>query len=322
VTVTAKRASGKPHDGFRDDFRALVREAAKIFRACPALATHHGIHHALSSAEHALRILEAGRFVPEDRVTRESAVAALLHDLGMTRLTDERHGPTGADLAVRLLETLREEGRLRGWRDNAFLRIRRAIAEHDRKEAPETRRDPVARIVFDADNADALGAFGFYRYLAVYRGRGWTMEELLEGRLDPASGERRLSVAGNLECRWNAMDVESRELFRAMRLESLGLVEALACPESRMHDLVRVFWEMPEQDAGTGQEGFAAALKSELAAWKAAFKRRFPESGGKRSAAGRFLEQCENAARTPDILFPRLNRVCPVPVSRLLSGAA
>lgn len=103
-------------------------------------------------------------------------IASFFHDLGMVESTREDHGNLGMELC-------------RSWfSENAypapsnFDRILEAIELHDRKEAriyPAAGTPPgILGILSVADDLEALGLIGIYRYAEIYLCRGISLEHL------------------------------------------------------------------------------------------------------------------------------------------------
>jgi len=105
-------------------------------------------------------------------------IAAFFHDLGMASSTREDHGRLGSE---RFLEWFRDRGSARPER---FEEITRAIELHDRKEVQVyksfSRESPpeILGILSVADDLEALGTIGIYRYAEIYLKRSIPLEEL------------------------------------------------------------------------------------------------------------------------------------------------
>ncbi|MDF1575953.1 MAG: HD domain-containing protein [Bacteroidales bacterium] len=105
-------------------------------------------------------------------------IAALFHDLGMVHSTREDHGKGGSGLCQ---SWFRETGRTKPER---FEEILRAIELHDRKKVQiynsfTTESPPgILEILSVADDLEAMGTIGIYRYAEIYLKRGIPMEEL------------------------------------------------------------------------------------------------------------------------------------------------
>jgi len=105
-------------------------------------------------------------------------IAAFFHDLGMETSTREDHGRLGAE---RCMSWFRHSGRTKPER---FEEIIRAIELHDRKDlqiyksfSPELAPE-ILGILSVADDLEALGTIGIFRYTEIYLERGIPIEEL------------------------------------------------------------------------------------------------------------------------------------------------
>ncbi|TFH26797.1 MAG: HD domain-containing protein [Bacteroidia bacterium] len=105
-------------------------------------------------------------------------IAAFFHDLGMAESTREDHGRLGKELCRSWFS---ESGHLP---PPEFDRILEAIEMHDRKEArynpdTETGTSPgILGILSAADDLEAMGVIGIYRYAEIYLLRGIPLEDL------------------------------------------------------------------------------------------------------------------------------------------------
>lgn len=110
-------------------------------------------------------------------------VAAWFHDLGMAQTTGERHGHLGRELCMKFL---RDHPAGTPGRIDEILG---AIEHHDVKEgaipAGMTKEKPpgILPVLSAADDLDALGAIGIYRYTEIYLMRGIVPESLGESVL-------------------------------------------------------------------------------------------------------------------------------------------
>lgn len=93
--------------------------------------------------------------------------AALFHDIGLTRITDERHGAEGAEIVKQYVAS------------NPDVRLKltdelvEAIRIHDIKEASAISNPfDLAAVLTTCDNLDAFGYVGVYRYAEIYLIRG------------------------------------------------------------------------------------------------------------------------------------------------------
>jgi len=105
-------------------------------------------------------------------------IAAFFHDLGMATSTREDHGMLGSELCI---SWFGQTGRVWPERKEEILR---AIELHDRKDvqiftsfSPETPPE-ILTFLSVADDLEALGIIGVYRYAEIYLKRGIPLEEL------------------------------------------------------------------------------------------------------------------------------------------------
>ena len=115
-------------------------------------------------------------------------IASLFHDLGMAQSTREDHGRLGRELCQSWFSES-------GHRPPAeFESILAAIELHDTKEAriyPESGTPPgILAILSVADDLEAMGIIGIYRYAEIYLLRGIPLELLATRVLENA--EKRI----------------------------------------------------------------------------------------------------------------------------------
>jgi HD superfamily phosphodiesterase len=99
-------------------------------------------------------------------------IACYLHDIGMSVDTGVRHGHQSRELCVRFLK----ENNLK---ESDYDDVLQAIENHDNKEY----RDSAAKfdlltILSTADDIDAFGFIGIYRYVEIYLARDIGMEKI------------------------------------------------------------------------------------------------------------------------------------------------
>ncbi len=137
--------------------RPITLEEAR--RWYPADDAVHGF-------DHILRVLRMAEHLAQAEGADLTIVraAALLHDAtgsdgALTSTARSQHHHASADFARRVLQA-------HDWPPAAIRAVEHCIRAHrfrDRSEAPRT---PEARVLFDADKLDALGAVGVVRALA------------------------------------------------------------------------------------------------------------------------------------------------------------
>ncbi len=130
-------------------------------------------------------------------------IAAFFHDLGMAYSTREDHGRLGRDLCD---SWFRERGTTLPRR---FEEIQDAIELHDNKEKGSysiiNRSDPpqILSLLSIADDLEAFGAIGIYRYAEIYLIRNITLTQL---------GDR---ILANAESRFQNLQ-ESCKMFQSI----------------------------------------------------------------------------------------------------------
>ncbi len=135
---------------------------------------HHGFRHAEDLLFTAARI--AQRLEATDRVDwRALAAAAGLHD---SAASEESHAAKSAELARHLWSELD------GFTPETIGVVEQAILLHgDRSSEGSARRESAgieAQLLYEADQIEAFGVKGIYRYIAVYAERKSPFHEILE----------------------------------------------------------------------------------------------------------------------------------------------
>lgn len=124
-------------------------------------------------------------------------IASFFHDLGMVESIREDHGRLGRQLCQSWFS---ESGKKA---PAGFAGILEAIEKHDRKQAliyqdPEMESSPgILAILSVADDLEAMGVIGIYRYAEIYLLRDLSLEDLGQRILENA-GDRfsRLHASG------------------------------------------------------------------------------------------------------------------------------
>ena len=157
----------------------LYDYAKALFQKC-TLPSHDHTHHmrVWNLSKTLLREISTFNSSMDQSLVEGVLIAAFFHDLGMTISTREDHGMLGSELCLRWFRERCVKGPER------FDEITRAIELHDRKDiqiyksfssesAPE-----ILGILSVADDLEALGIIGVYRYAEIYLKRGIPLEEL------------------------------------------------------------------------------------------------------------------------------------------------
>jgi hypothetical protein len=129
----------------------------------------HGISHHRRVWSHAKDLLLLPLYHDESfsiNLPYKLIVASYLHDIGMSVDQGPRHGIHSRDLCMEFFSK-------NNLRPEDFVGVPEAIQDHDRKEYPDPGSDnPVLTILSIADDLDAFGFTGIYRYTEIYINRG------------------------------------------------------------------------------------------------------------------------------------------------------
>lgn len=119
--------------------------------------------------EHALRVREWGRkLAQEERAdTIVIELAALLHDIGRSGAVEKTHAESSAGLAVNILQK-------NGYAEDIIRQVKEAIISHS-LEAGHKPQSLEAKILYDADKLDFVGAIGLGRLFTWAGLQGWTL---------------------------------------------------------------------------------------------------------------------------------------------------
>lgn len=106
---------------------------------------------------------------PNDLPPEKLLMASYLHDLGMATDRSERHGPAGMELCKAFLAGNNMDIAI-------YSDVMEAIENHDDKEYKNLASDKssLLKILSAADDLDAFGFIGVYRYIEIYLARGIT----------------------------------------------------------------------------------------------------------------------------------------------------
>ena len=154
------------------------------------LPSHDHSHHlrVWNIAKQLLKEISASHSSVSPDLVEGVLIAALFHDLGMAQSTREDHGRLGRELCISWFSAYGHP------HPPEFDQILEAIEMHDRKEArssPEAKSPPgILHILSVADDLEAMGVIGIYRYAEIYLLRGIPMKDL--GRRILENAEHRI----------------------------------------------------------------------------------------------------------------------------------
>jgi len=158
---------------------ALYDHAEVVFQKSP-LPSHDHTHHlrVWNLSKSLLREIATFNSRIDQSLVEGVLIATFFHDLGMATSTREDHGRLGSECCM---TWFRDRGRTKPER---FEEITRAIELHDRKDlqmyksfSPDTAPE-ILGILSVADDLEALGIIGIYRYTEIYLERNIPLEEL------------------------------------------------------------------------------------------------------------------------------------------------
>lgn len=120
---------------------------------------------------------KAGLEIPVQLI-ENAIIACFFHDTGLTITLDEQHGHQGAELCKQFISYIDDLP------ETEKKSILKAVELHDDKsvkQQPVTKPDDMlnlALLVSTADDLDALGYIGVFRYTEIYLKRGITIDQL------------------------------------------------------------------------------------------------------------------------------------------------
>jgi len=196
---------------FLEDTDVLLNILSDKFRSKSSLNLHHGIFHAEMVTSNALKILNILNSDPDINTVLEIIIAGLSHEIGMIETDSQFHGEKSKTIISKIIFELQSKGLFQYLSKNNLESIFNAVTEHDKKEIKISDRTPVSKIVFDADNADAFGFFGIFRYLAIYKERGWNKADMINGKT--INNKFHHSILSNLNFRWEQFDNAIKPYF-------------------------------------------------------------------------------------------------------------
>ncbi len=179
------------------------------------LPSHDHTHHrrVWNLCKRLLREMDQARAVPDYTLVEGVLIAAWFHDLGMASITGEKHGAWGRYLCESWL------------RDNSgplperYNEILDAVEFHDIKDVrthkgiSPGRSTGILPVLAVADDLEALGIIGIFRYTEIYLMRGIGMDQLGEKVLRNA--RHRMENLASCEACGNMLqlfDAEQKEL--------------------------------------------------------------------------------------------------------------
>jgi hypothetical protein len=155
-------------------FKQILEEFFIAVYNDKALSSHSIDHHrrVWSYAQKLLPLLANQKPINISRLPSELIITCYLHDIGMSVETGISHGKQSRDLCIQFLD--QNAFPLDGYND-----VLEAIENHDRKDyTGNTNVNDLLTILSVADDLDAFGFTGIYRYSEIYLTRGINPEEI------------------------------------------------------------------------------------------------------------------------------------------------
>ena len=117
--------------------------------------------------DHALRVRAWGIKLAQEEGADVTIIelAALLHDIGRSGAVEKTHAESSAGLAVNILQK-------HGYPDNIVWKVKEAVISHSRQAGHEP-ASLEAKVLYDADKLDFVGAIGLGRLFTMGGVHGW-----------------------------------------------------------------------------------------------------------------------------------------------------
>ena len=136
-------------------------------------------------------------------------IACYLHDIGMSVDPGPRHGRQSRELCLRFLDR-------NNLSESDYQDVLETIENHDRKEyISEKGRDDLLTILSAADDLDAFGFTGIYRYCEIYLTRG--LSPLQIGHLILENAKWRYDNLGKVFGSHNLFVRQQRKRYEILR---------------------------------------------------------------------------------------------------------
>ena len=119
-----------------------------------------------SIAKQLLTLLPSADINSTSQIPPKLLIASYMHDIGMSVETGIRHGVHSRNMCVEFLKN-------NNLHPDDYLDVLEAIENHDRKEYPPGAvNNEILKILSVADDLDAFGFTGIFRYIEIYLARG------------------------------------------------------------------------------------------------------------------------------------------------------
>jgi HD superfamily phosphodiesterase len=161
IAASERKLTAKLENFFKKEFEGVRLES-------------HGLDHHRRVWKYAKEILRLDLSGVTQGFTDSLMIACHLHDIGMATDPGEKHGKVSAKLCADFLNENKMD-------TSSFSDLVRAIEIHDNKDYSENSTDGRLHLYLSvADDLDALGYTGIFRYLEIYQLRGLNPAETCE----------------------------------------------------------------------------------------------------------------------------------------------
>jgi hypothetical protein len=193
------------------------------------LPSHDHLHHdrVWKNARSLLHLLDARGISPDPFLPGQLLLACFFHDTGLTVTAGEKHGRESRRICHEFFR--KHKNRFTGYPEEALEKVLHAIEFHDdksRKRVSHGAEPGLLALLSAADDMDAFGLMGIYRYAEIYLLRG-IHSERLPGRVS-ANVKTRFE---NLRQAFGYLDnfiAEQEQRFRQVYDFYLRLAQAYA----------------------------------------------------------------------------------------------
>jgi HD superfamily phosphodiesterase len=155
-------------------YMKILEEFFNVIFDCSFLPSHGIDHHkrVWYYAKEIMMKLDIHDFELDEFLSDKLIIASFLHDTGMAIDTGFRHGTESRKICERFLKE-------RNLSTIEFSDILDAVENHDYKEYTVINKpENLLTILSVADDLDAFGFIGIYRYLEIYLARSKPLDEL------------------------------------------------------------------------------------------------------------------------------------------------
>jgi HD superfamily phosphodiesterase len=149
-------------------YKQILKDFFNSVYNAKSLSSHGIDHHrrVWNYSKELLELIPLKNIANTSQLASELIIASYLHDIGMSVDTGVKHGSYGRDLCMQFL--IKNNLHRNDWQD-----VLEAIENHDNKDyARNASMNELLTILSIADDLDAFGYIGIFRYSEIYLTRG------------------------------------------------------------------------------------------------------------------------------------------------------